>query len=99
MQTQAGIHVYAGSLSHWVSPDAVVFGLTRQSVGWALPGTEGLGLVVVHIHWPVPGHVQYIKHRPVPGGEYVHLRTYVHDWIWEIQHFADSIKIEIFCYI
>lgn len=46
----------------------VVLCLHRKSVSRSLPLAEGLGLVVVTLHWPVPRHVHHVKHQPQSGG-------------------------------
>ena len=50
-----------------VSSNAVVLCLSRQTIFWSLPSREGLGFMVVHIHWPLPRHVNDIIDGSVPA--------------------------------
>ena len=45
----------------------MILGFGGEAILWSLPLTKCLGLVIVHVYWPIPWHVNDIIDGPVPG--------------------------------
>ena len=45
----------------------MILSLRGETKLWALPLTKCLGLMIIYIYRPIPGHVNDIIDRPVPA--------------------------------